>query len=91
MTAAEALPNGTLDGAELQNGVHEVLQGDPRKLTMPIKTVQDKYELLPAFLKVKAPALTWVHTISRWLAACACTDDFISSHKFMVGSDADSH
>ena len=51
MTAAEALPQG---GAELQNGVHEVLQGDPRKLTLPIKTVQDKYELLPAFLKVRA-------------------------------------
>ena len=52
MTAAQALPNGKLDGAELQNGVHEVLHGDPRKLTMPIKAVQDKYELLPAFLKV---------------------------------------
>ena len=64
MTAAEALPNGTLGGVELQNGVHEVLQGDPRKLTMPIKTVQDKYELLPAFLKVRALAVTCVHTDS---------------------------
>jgi len=52
MTVAHALPNGKLDGAELQNGVHEVLHGDPRKLTMPIKAVEDKYELLPAFLKV---------------------------------------
>ena len=26
---------------------------DPSKLTKPIKTVQDKYELLPAFLKVR--------------------------------------
>ena len=49
---AKALPNGGLDGAELQNGLHEVLQGDPSKLTLPIKAVQDKYELLPAFLKV---------------------------------------
>ena len=70
MTAAEALPNGTLGGAELQNGVHEVLQGDPRKLTMPIKTVQDKYELLPAFLKVRALALTWVYILSH--AICQC-------------------
>lgn len=58
MTAEEALPNGTLGGAELHDEVHEALQGDPRKLTMPVKTVQDKYELLPAFLKVRAPALT---------------------------------
>ena len=26
---------------------------DPAKLTKPINTVQDKYELLPAFLKVR--------------------------------------
>jgi hypothetical protein len=26
---------------------------DPAKLTKPIKTVKDKYELLPAFLKVR--------------------------------------
>ena len=26
--------------------------GDKSKLTQPIKTVKDKYELLPAFLKV---------------------------------------
>ena len=52
MTAAEALPNGSLDGPELQDGVHGALHGDPRKLTVPIKAVQDKYELLPAFLKV---------------------------------------
>jgi hypothetical protein len=46
-----ALPNGNLDGAELQNGLFEVLQGNPSKLTLPVKAVQDKYELLPAFLK----------------------------------------
>ena len=29
------------------------LYGDPAKLTAPIKTLADKYELLPAFLKVR--------------------------------------
>lgn len=28
------------------------LTADPKKLTAPIKSVQDKFELLPAFLKV---------------------------------------
>jgi len=27
--------------------------GDPSKLSQPIKTVEDKYQLLPAFLKVR--------------------------------------
>lgn len=31
---------------------HDALQ-EPSKLTEPIKTVKDKYELLPAFLKVR--------------------------------------
>ena len=43
--------NGT--GA-YENGVHEALLADPSKLTHPIKEVADKYELLPAFLKVCA-------------------------------------
>ena len=74
MTAEEALPNGTLGGVELQNGVHEVLQGDPRKLTMPIKTVQDKYELLPAFLKVRTAALIeqTQHILRRVCCCCCC-------------------
>jgi hypothetical protein len=33
--------------------VHELLMGDPSKLTAPIKTVKDKFQLLPAFLKVR--------------------------------------
>lgn len=53
MTAAGGLTNSSLAGAELQNGVQEGLYGDPKKLTTPIKAVQDKYELLPAFLKVR--------------------------------------
>lgn len=43
------LPNG---GSTCENGVREALLGDPSKLTQPIKDVKDKYELLPAFLKV---------------------------------------
>ena len=43
------LPNGK---GTFENGVHEPLLGDPSKLTHPIKDVADKYELLPAFLKV---------------------------------------
>ena len=38
-------------GAALENG-NGWLSGDPSKLNAPIKTVKDKYELLPAFLKV---------------------------------------
>lgn len=29
------------------------LDGDPRRLAEPIKTVRDKYQLLPAFLRVR--------------------------------------
>ena len=39
--------------ADPQNAANKVLWGDPKKLTSPIKTVEDKYELLPAFLKVR--------------------------------------
>ncbi|BDA40723.1 DNA-directed RNA polymerase III subunit RPC2 [Coccomyxa sp. Obi] len=44
------LPNGC---STYEDGVHEALLGDPSKLTQPIKDVKDKYELLPAFLKVR--------------------------------------
>jgi DNA-directed RNA polymerase III subunit RPC2 len=33
--------------------LHDALYGDPTKLTAPIKTVEDKFQLLPAFLKVR--------------------------------------
>lgn len=39
--------------ADPENEANQVLLKDPTKLTNPIKTVEDKYELLPAFLKVR--------------------------------------
>lgn len=39
--------------ADPEGEANQVLLKDPRKLTSPIKTVKDKYELLPAFLKVR--------------------------------------
>ena len=39
--------------ADPENEANQVLLKDPTKLTSPIKTVEDKYELLPAFLKVR--------------------------------------
>ena len=44
---------GQADGEELANGIEKDLLKDPSKLTQPIKSVEDKYELLPAFLKVR--------------------------------------
>eukprot|EP00882_Tetradesmus_deserticola_P012358 GHRQ01013098.1.p1 GENE.GHRQ01013098.1~~GHRQ01013098.1.p1 ORF type:complete len:261 (+),score=113.94 GHRQ01013098.1:244-1026(+) len=35
------------------DGVAELLSGDPSLLTAPIKSVQDKFKLLPAFLKIR--------------------------------------
>lgn len=40
-------------GVELDAQLEEALLGDPAKLTQPIKTIEDKYSLLPAFLKVR--------------------------------------
>jgi hypothetical protein len=34
--------------------VEELLEGDPTELTKPIKSVEDKWRLVPAFLKVLA-------------------------------------
>lgn len=45
----------TPEGAALMD-VDEVLEGlasDPNRLTEPIKRVEDKFQLLPAFLKVR--------------------------------------
>jgi hypothetical protein len=45
--------NGNLDAPLLDDPqLHDALLGDPAKLTEPIKRVEDKYQLLPAFLKV---------------------------------------
>lgn len=37
----------------LPGSVEEILLKDPVKLTAPIKELKEKYELLPAFLKVR--------------------------------------
>lgn len=45
-----------LDGlanAESADGVDELLRKDPSLLTAPIKTIEDKFKLLPAFLKIR--------------------------------------
>ena len=49
---AQATANGLSGGPE-PGSAEDVLHKDPKKLTSPIKTVEDKYELLPAFLKVR--------------------------------------
>ena len=88
MTADEALPNGTLGTAELHNEVQEALQRDPRKLTMPVKTVQDKYELLPAFLKVRALALTEQTPTHPRKRACCCRMHGQEQHLSMIFNQA---
>ena len=50
-----ATPEPELNGSHVEaaDAAHKVLLKDPKKLTAPIKTVEEKYELLPAFLKVR--------------------------------------
>ena len=36
-----------------EGGLREALLGDPQRVTAPISTLRDKYELLPAFLAVR--------------------------------------
>lgn len=66
MPAASVLERAVANGAPHGNGVmeapmfgdpqlHDALLGDPAKLTEPIKRVEDKFQLLPAFLKVQQP------------------------------------
>lgn len=50
---AQATANGNVGRSEAYGSAEDVLHKDPKKLTSPIKTVEDKYELLPAFLKVR--------------------------------------
>ncbi len=38
---------------EQDTALHNALHGDPSKLTAPIKRVEDKFQLLPAFLQVR--------------------------------------
>ncbi len=55
--------NGVMDAPLLGDPqLHDALLGDPAKLTDPIKRVEDKFQLLPAFLKVASPmtaAVLW--------------------------------
>ena len=41
------------DDVQVGGDVEQCLLGDPTKLNAPIKTLKDKFELLPAFLKVR--------------------------------------
>lgn len=57
MTVADDLENGggsSGAGAAAMENCGADWLGDPAKLTHPIKAVRDKYELLPAFLKVRS-------------------------------------
>lgn len=49
----QADANGLTQSATSNGIAEDVLRKDPKRLTSPIKTVEDKYELLPAFLKVR--------------------------------------
>jgi DNA-directed RNA polymerase III subunit RPC2 len=47
---------GKMDGlppGAAGDGVDELLTKDPQLLTAPIKTIEDKFKLLPAFLKIR--------------------------------------
>lgn len=50
MTIDSTLPLG--QGGPLSS-LHDVLHGDPSKLHLPVKYIQDKVQLLPAFLAVR--------------------------------------
>jgi DNA-directed RNA polymerase III subunit RPC2 len=52
----QKLQQAKLDGLglpESADGVDELLTKDPSLLTAPIKTIEDKFKLLPAFLKIR--------------------------------------
>lgn len=42
-----------LAGEPSKQQLHDALFGDPANLTAPINTVEDKFQLLPAFIKVR--------------------------------------
>ncbi|KAG1669071.1 hypothetical protein FOA52_003989 [Chlamydomonas sp. UWO 241] len=52
-TLGEAVEAARAAAAEAHKDVDAALYGDPSKLTHPIKAVEDKFQLLPAFLKVR--------------------------------------
>ena len=54
-TGATAAPiNGPADAFDPAFDLKAFLSADPSKLTAPIPTVKDKYELVPAFLQVRS-------------------------------------
>lgn len=50
--AANAADFGAADAFDPAFDLNAFLSADPSKLTAPIPTVKDKYELVPAFLQV---------------------------------------
>jgi hypothetical protein len=42
---------------EIRGDLDDILNGDPKLLTKPIKSVEDKWRLVPAFLKVSISLL----------------------------------
>lgn len=52
ITASKDSRTGGLAALGGDDALAEALYGDPTRLTEPIKTVHDKFALLPAFLKV---------------------------------------
>ena len=64
---APAAGPAPMEGAQADQQLHDALYGDPAKLTQPINTVQDKFQLLPAFLKVRRPLGTAPRGQTRWL------------------------
>ncbi len=55
--------------AGMEDAALEALFSDPTKLTEPIKTVRDKFALLPAFLKVRS--LVQGHHVCQGVAGAA--------------------
>lgn len=52
--AGQAAGGAAMDGGPWEDQqLHDALYSDPAKLTQPINTVEDKFQLLPAFLKVR--------------------------------------
>ena len=50
--AAAVRPGAAADAFDPAFDLNAFLSADPSKLTAPIPTVKDKYELVPAFLQV---------------------------------------
>ena len=51
--AAAKIASASVDAMDPNFDLNAFLSADPAKLTAPIPTVKDKYELVPAFLQVR--------------------------------------